>query len=129
MFRRTIFLLLLLSTALFGEVTVQTKYAFDKSEEYFIDNIYDQKEKFVYVDDNSFGLIDHTVWVYLRIENKTDQYQNNVIQLPYALLDHIHVLIYKDKKLIESYLTGDLENFNSRKKQTNDFVISYTLEV
>ncbi len=119
----------LLTLSLFADdVTTEVKYLIDKHHNYDIKNIYTHKNKFTTMEKTSFGLSDNTIWVYAKIENNSSKDLKYVAHFPYALLDNLHILKYKNNTLYKSYLTGDLYPFSSREIQNYDFVIPSELD-
>ena len=129
-FPKALFLLFLYVLAAFAQdIKIDSKYYLDQNNSLSIDNIYANKDKFVNLkkDDTSFGLISDTLWIYLKVENLTEQPLRNIVQFQYPLIDYIYILEYDNKKIIDKYLTGDLTPYDTRKIKTNDFVIPYTV--
>lgn len=126
-----IFIIFLFNTICFADsIKIDTKFFVDKEHSYAVENIYENKN--IFKEDlkknANFGLTKDTIWIYINIKNLSNQSINNVITLPYSLLDFVHVLEYENTKLQDSYLTGDLTKFDTRKIQSNDFKIPYTLK-
>ncbi|MDQ7068381.1 MAG: 7TM diverse intracellular signaling domain-containing protein [Sulfurimonas sp.] len=121
---------LLLQVSLHGETKIEKSFFIDKESAVTSQNVYNFRDVFSPLsdDNNAFGFVSSTVWIHLKFTNKTDTTQSNIIEFPYPLLDYIEVLEYKDEKLIQSYLTGDLTNFDTRKEESNTFVIPYKLQ-
>ena len=111
-----------------NEISITQKHYLDSNNELSVEEIYKLKEKFTNIEDNSFGLTGATLWIYVKVENLTKEESSHVIELPYALLDYVRVMEYKNQTLLKEYLTGDLTSFDTREVSTNDFVIPYELE-
>ena len=122
--------LLLLQVALYGETLIQKSYIIDKEKAYTQENIYENRAKFSPLLDtkSAFGFLNETVWIHLHLTNDTNKSQVNVVEFPYPLLDYIEVLKYENGVLIEKYKTGDLTSFDTRKEESNTFVIPYELK-
>ena len=128
--KKIYYFLLLLHISLYGETIIEKSFLIDEQSAYTNQNIYENKDKFSTLakDKNAFGFLPHTVWIHLKLTNNGTETLSNVVELPYPLLDHIEVLKYENTQLIESYKTGDLKKFNTRKEESNTFVISYELQ-
>jgi len=121
---------LLLQASLYGGVSIEKSYFIDVENTYTSENIYEHREQFSTLtkNNNAFGFRSHTVWIYLKLTNEGKESIANVVEFPYPLLDYLEVLEYEEGVLTQSYTTGDLTNFNTRKEESNTFVIPYTLE-
>jgi len=75
----------------------------------------------------TLGFKKSTVWIYVKLENKTKQNISNVIRFTYPLHDYIDVYLFHGSKISQHYQTGDLTKFATRKIQTSKFVIPYTI--
>lgn len=125
-----ILFLLFTQTLLYGEISVEKKFFIDTAADFNASNIYDNRKNFSKFSDdkNAFGLETSTVWIYVKLTHNSKGIKSNVIEFPYPLLDYIEVLEYEDSQLVESYLTGDLTKFSTRKEDTNTFVIPYNIK-
>jgi len=109
---------------------LESKYTIDDARKLSIETAYAEKKHFkkLMYNDTSLGFNDARVWIYIKIKNPTAQELSNVVKFHYPLHDYITVYEYKDSKLLNKYLTGDLTNFDTRKIKTNTFVIPYTIQ-
>lgn len=124
------FWIFLLDTSLHASTDVQVKYLFDKTHRYSVKDIYQYRESFHTIppEKNTFGLQETTVWIYLKINNLSDEESANMIEFPYPLLDYIEVMEYENSRMVDRYLTGDMTAFNTRKIISNTFVIPYIIK-
>ncbi|XPV70364.1 MAG: 7TM diverse intracellular signaling domain-containing protein [Halarcobacter sp.] len=109
---------------------IESKYFLDKQHSYTTENIYKNKNKFTpYNYENAtFGFKKDTIWLYFKVKNNTNIKQENLIEFLYRLHDYIYIMEYKDGQVIDQYLTGDLTKHNTRKIDSNDLLIPYTLD-
>jgi len=122
--------ILLLQSSLYGETKIEKSFIIDKESAYTHENIYENRDKFspLKKGKNAFGFLSSTVWIHLKLTNDSKESQSNIVELPYPLLDYIEVLEYENGVLIQNYTTGDLTNFDTRKEESNTFVIPYKLQ-
>ena len=129
---RYIFLLFYFSILLHAIDTNKMKYTYflDTNNSYNISEVYENRDKLFDFSKKqlSLGFKNDTVWIYLQAHNKTEYPASNVMYFPYPLHDYIYVYKFKNSKIVEKYLTGDLTNFNTRKINDNKFVIPYNLD-
>jgi len=123
-------LLFLMQVSLYAQVHIEKFYLIDKEDVDSSKNIYEHREQFTTLtkDKSAFGFLSHTVWIYLKISNDAKEPISNVVELPYPLLDYIEVLKYEKGTLTESYITGDMVKFDTRKEDSTTFVIPYTVQ-
>jgi len=124
------FFIFLLETSLYAETIIEKSFFIDKKSAYSHKNIYENRDKFVPLpkSKSAFGFLSSRVWIHLKLTNDTNKSQSNIIEFPYPLLDYIQVLEYQDSIEIQSYMTGDLTKFDTRKEESNTFVIPYNLD-
>ncbi len=119
-----------MQTSLYADVHIEKFYLIDKEDAYTAHTIYEHRDQFTTLTKNksAFGFLPHTVWIYLKVLNNTKEPVSNVVEFPYPLLDYVEVLQYKKGTLTEHYITGDMTDFDTRKEDSNTFVIPYTVE-
>lgn len=96
-------------------------------------DVYGAKKKlheFKYFDGKkaSFGFGDVSVWVHVSIANTKDSINSFIIEFPFPPLDSIEVFQFKNSELIDTYHTGDLKDFHSRKVESAKFAFPALLE-
>ena len=108
---------------------LEQSYFLDPKHTLKVNDIYSKKVTLVPMTkkNTTLGFKKDTVWIYVKVQNKTKQQLANIIQFTYPLHDFIDVYIYDDGKITEHYLTGDLTKFQTRKIKTNNFIIPYTI--
>ncbi len=113
------------------EVEVQaTSYYVDASKSWDVEAAYANKSQFrsLTADNASLGFNKGTVYIYIKVKNLSSHYNAQVAEFPYPLHDSITVYEKKQGSFVKLYETGDLLGFDTRKVESNDFVIPYTLE-
>jgi len=126
-----IFFLLYCTLALHAQNTdvLEQSYFLDTKHTLRVNDIYSKKVTLTPMTkrNTTLGFKKDTVWIYVKVQNKTKKQLSNVIQFIYPLHDFIDVYIYDGSKIKKHYLTGDLTKFQTRKIKTNDFVIPYKM--
>jgi len=128
---KIVLILLLCSIPLFAQkIQSYSSYFIDDSNTLSIENVYNNKDTFTQLKNSgdNFGILESTIWIYVKVTNKSEQTQSNIIKFDYPLIDYIHVYEYIDSHIDKEYLTGDLVPFDTRSIDSNDFVIPYTLD-
>jgi len=122
-------ILLLIQCSLLASSSIE-KYYLVTDNKFDSSIIYEKRGDFLEFSNknNAFGLESKTVWLYIKITNNSKNKKSNIIEFPYPLLDYINVLEYEKGILIDDYLTGDLTKFDTRKVNSNTFVIPYEIQ-
>ncbi len=113
-----------------GVEVVERSYYLDTSRTWTVDDAYQNKDLFTAFtrETESMGFSRAKVWVYVKVKNIEPETSQHMLSFPYPLHDILKVYKYKDAKLVEHYTTGDLTAFSTRKVQSHNFVIPYTLQ-
>ncbi len=108
---------------------LEQSYFLDAKHSVKVSDIYSKKVALIPMTkkNTTLGFKKETVWIYVKVRNKTKQQLSNIIQFTYPLHDFIDVYMYDDSKITERYRTGDLTKFQTRKIKTNDFIIPYKI--
>jgi len=128
---RYILIFFLMSLSVFGQgvEVLKKNIHIDNEHVWTVKDAYTNKDTFVplLADEESLGFSDSTVWFYVQVANNTKKRSHEVIEFVYPLHDYLDVYIYKDGTIEETYSTGDRRAFNTRKVESNNFVIPYML--
>jgi len=111
------------------DITVlSSSFYIDKSHMQNVDDIYAKRASFTQFNkkNTSLGFRQSPVWIYIKLKNTTNDKSYGVIRFSYPLHDFIYVYKYRNSKIYENYLTGDLTDFDTRKIKTGRFVIPYS---
>lgn len=112
-----------------AEVRSYTYYV-DASNTWKVEDAYIHKNDFSPVTrkDKSLGFKEGTVWIYVKVKNRTNAPTHNVIVFPYPQHDTLTVYRYTKGILHTSYVTGDLHHFDTREVNAHYFAIPYVIQ-
>jgi two-component sensor histidine kinase len=130
MFRYILLIFTLILTLNAEDIQVlNSSFYLDKNHAQSVDDIYAKRASFTKFNEKNknLGFKLTPVWIYVKLKNITKEKSYGVIRFSYPLHDFIYVYKYRNSKIYENYLTGDLTDFDTRKIKTSRFVVPYSM--
>jgi len=109
---------------------LESKYFLDSQHSYTINQAYKNKDSFLpfAYEKQNFGLREDSLWLYIKVKNTSLHQTKNMIEFLFPLHDYIEVIEYSNGQIIDKYTTGDLTKHSTRRINTNNFIIPYTID-
>lgn len=77
----------------------------------------------------NFGYSDSTYWLKFSLHNHDQQMLDRIIEIGYAVLDHVDVYLVRDKEYTNHIILGDKYPFYERLMQNRNFLIPVRFDV